>query len=398
MTRAPRSRKKKSVATDVATAEAVVVTAAEASTDPATSLDLPLPAPDAVEASDVPVVMAEAAEGVSIDPVIASVVESVYAEIGLAPLPAVAASEPSSMRIDITEERSQIGPRLRAAREVRGWSREDVAHRLHVPTTVIADIEAERFERLGAPIYVRGYLSKYAQLVELPMVVVNRAIEGINEPALKASTNTPRPAAGWERYRVAVIGGVVTLAVAIPVLTLVANRGIHAPVPQVRSLDETEMGQPISAPLVQNVPTGPVIEPEVVAGSGSEGVETLPPAAVETLPETPSPATADVAQAPVMASMAGFSAPATAGAHILEAHFREDSWIEIFDLDGRVIEQNLVRAGQTRRYESTGAVSIKIGNVSGVDVRADGNPIDLAPHARANVARLRLFEAAAATP
>lgn len=95
-----------------------------------------------------------------------------------------------------------------------------------------------------------------------------------------------------------------------------------------------------------------------------------------------------------MASMAGFSTPATPGAHVLEAYFREDSWIEIFAVDGRAIEQNLVRAGQTRRYESTGAVSVKVGNVSGVDLRADGNPIDLAVHARANVARLRLFEPA----
>lgn len=99
-----------------------------------------------------------------------------------------------------------------------------------------------------------------------------------------------------------------------------------------------------------------------------------------------------------MASMTGFTTPASDGVHVLEARFREDSWIEIFDADGRVIEQNLVRAGQSRRYESTGAVSIKIGNVGGVDVQADGNAIDLAVHARANVARLRLFEKAAATP
>lgn len=392
MTRAPRSRKKKTVAAD----EAVVVAAAEAPTDPSESLSLPLSTPEAVDIAEVPVVIAGATEVVAIAAVVETVDEAVD-EAPAASLP-VAVPEPSTMRVEVTEDRGQIGSRLRAAREVRGWSREDVAHRLHVPTTVVADIEGERFDRLGAPIYVRGYLSKYAQLVELPMVVVNRAIEGINEPALKASTNSPRPAAGWERYRVAVIGGVVTLAVAIPVLTLVANRGIHAPVPQVRSLDEAEMGQPISAAPVRTVPTRPTVESEVVAGSGSEGDETPPLAPVQTLPEASPSATAEVAQPPVMASMAGFSSPPTAGAHVLEAHFREDSWIEIFDLDGRVIEQNLVRAGQTRRYESTGAVSIKIGNVGGVDVRADGNPIDLAPHARANVARLRLFEAAAPTP
>ena len=91
--------------------------------------------------------------------------------------------------------------------------------------------------------------------------------------------------------------------------------------------------------------------------------------------------------------MTGFNAPPVAGGHLVEATFREDSWIEIFDQDGRVIEQNLVRAGETRRYESTGVVSVKVGNVGGVELRADGNLIDLSVHARANVARLRLFEA-----
>ena len=312
-------------------------------------------------------------------------------------------AERSSMRVDFTEDRSHLGPRLRAAREVRGWSREDVAHRLHVPTTVVADIEAERFERLGAPIYVRGYLSKYAQLVELPMVVVNRVLEGMSEPLLKASTEAPRVVATWERYRVAVIGGVITLAVAIPVLTLVANRGINAPVPQVRSLDESELVEPVALapppPAVASVSGAASDAVDVGPGSGS-GLEFAPePTPVDPIAAAvPAPAEAAPQEPPLMASMTGFTTPASDGVHVLEARFREDSWIEIFDADGRVIEQNLVRAGQSRRYESTGAVSIKIGNVGGVDVQADGNAIDLAVHARANVARLRLFEKAAATP
>ena len=312
----------------------------------------------------------------------------------------VAAEARSSMRVEFTDERPHLGQRLRAAREVRSWSREDVAHRLHVPTSVVADIEAERFERLGAPIYLRGYLSKYAALVELPQIIVLRALEGLCEPVLKASTDAPPTAATWERYRVAVIGGVITLAVAIPMLTLVANRGINAPVPQVRSLDESEMSEPVTLapePLVSSsvdppvatqaaaatLPDAPITTPAVPApGADSAGVGES--GAVVEVPEEPA----------LMASMAGFSTPATPGAHVLEAYFREDSWIEIFAVDGRAIEQNLIRAGQTRRYESTGAVSVKVGNVSGVDLRADGNSIDLAVHARANVARLRLFEPA----
>lgn len=387
MTRAPRSRKKKSAAT----VEPTVASVAEAAAVTAESLNLPLPMPDVATEVVAEVAATEPASAESIEnPAVVEAPEAVIAER-------------SSMRVDFTEDRSHLGPRLRAAREVRGWSREDVAHRLHVPTTVVADIEAERFERLGAPIYVRGYLSKYAQLVELPMVVVNRVLEGMSEPLLKASTEAPRVVATWERYRVAVIGGVITLAVAIPVLTLVANRGINAPVPQVRSLDESELVEPVALapppPAVASVSGAASDAVDVGPGSGS-GLEFAPePTPVDPIAAAaPAPAEAAPQEPPLMASMTGFTTPASDGVHVLEARFREDSWIEIFDADGRVIEQNLVRAGQSRRYESTGAVSIKIGNVGGVDVQADGNAIDLAVHARANVARLRLFEKAAATP
>ncbi|MBP7623360.1 MAG: DUF4115 domain-containing protein [Xanthomonadales bacterium] len=388
MTRAPRSRKKKSAAT----VEPTVASVAEAAAVTAESLNLPLPMPDVATEVVAEVAATEPASAESIEnPAVVEAPEAVIAER-------------SSMRVDFTEDRSHLGPRLRAAREVRGWSREDVAHRLHVPTTVVADIEAERFERLGAPIYVRGYLSKYAQLVELPMVVVNRVLEGMSEPLLKASTEAPRVVATWERYRVAVIGGVITLAVAIPVLTLVANRGINAPVPQVRSLDESELVEPVALappplPAVSSVSEAASDAVDVGPGSGS-GLEFAPePTPVDPIAAAvPAPAEAAPQEPPLMASMTGFTTPASDGVHVLEARFREDSWIEIFDADGRVIEQNLVRAGQSRRYESTGAVSIKIGNVGGVDVQADGNAIDLAVHARANVARLRLFEKAAATP
>ena len=308
--------------------------------------------------------------------------------------------ERGSMRIEVTEERAQIGARLRAAREVKGWSSDDVAHRLHVPTSVVADIEAERFDRLGAPIYLRGYLTKYAALVGLPQVVVNRTLESFAEPLLKASTEAAHIVASWERYRVALIGAVITLAVAVPVFTLVANRGVSSPVPQVRSLDESELFERDvavrSEPLV--IPGG-AIAPVPATPAGETANPSVPAIELTMNADQTSAAPGDVialepaAQNPALqASMAGFSTPAASGVHFVEARFREDSWIEIFGADGRVIEQNLVRGGQSRRYESTGAVVIKIGNVGGVDLSADGNSIDLAPHARANVARLRLFE------
>lgn len=58
-----------------------------------------------------------------------------------------------------------IGEQLRAARERMGLGTTQAAERLHVDTTVIEALEAGRFAALGAPVFVRGHLRHYAELL-----------------------------------------------------------------------------------------------------------------------------------------------------------------------------------------------------------------------------------------
>ena len=144
MTRAPRSRKKKSTVANRPALAAV----AEVAAATAESLSLPLQPPEETLEAQAPEQPSDTvAETVDVD-------ASGEVDMAAAADVPVAAEQPStppaarsSMRIEMTEDRTHLGQRLRAARDARGWSREDVAHRLHVPTTVVADIEAERFER-----------------------------------------------------------------------------------------------------------------------------------------------------------------------------------------------------------------------------------------------------------
>ena len=57
------------------------------------------------------------------------------------------------------------GEQLRQARQAAGLSLEEVAGRLHMPLQVVAALEEERWERLGAPVFVRGQLRSYARLL-----------------------------------------------------------------------------------------------------------------------------------------------------------------------------------------------------------------------------------------
>src|ERR1700722_10052566 len=58
-----------------------------------------------------------------------------------------------------------IGARRRAARERRGLTTLQAAEKLHVDARVLESLEADNFAQLGADVYVRGHLRRYAELV-----------------------------------------------------------------------------------------------------------------------------------------------------------------------------------------------------------------------------------------
>jgi cytoskeleton protein RodZ len=61
--------------------------------------------------------------------------------------------------------RAGIGTRLRAAREKKSLTILQAAEKMHVDARILESLEAEDFAALGAPVYARGHLRHYAELV-----------------------------------------------------------------------------------------------------------------------------------------------------------------------------------------------------------------------------------------
>jgi len=62
-------------------------------------------------------------------------------------------------------EAGGIGARLRAGREKLGLTVLQVAERIHTDPKIVEALEAENYEALGAPVYARGHIRHYAELV-----------------------------------------------------------------------------------------------------------------------------------------------------------------------------------------------------------------------------------------
>ena len=242
------------------------------------------------------------------------------------------------------------GAVLRQAREAAGMSIEQVASQLRMTVRGVANLEADDWDSLGAPVFVRGQLRSYARLlgVDIEPYIQQTPVASVAPSTLVSHTHTP----GYQRFAEQLgrraIYVAITAAIAIPVW-LGTRSHLGGSQPDVQSLD---------APL-----------------------------AVE---EAAPPAQAAPRRTPLVASIASLpKAPQSAPA--LSITFAGDSWVEIMAADNRtVLERGLLTAGQQRTYKLGEVGRIKLGNTNAVEVKRAGVVVDLQPFSRANVARFTL--------
>ena len=80
------------------------------------------------------------------------------------------------------------------------------------------------------------------------------------------------------------------------------------------------------------------------------------------------------------------------GDNTIDMTFSEDCWFEIRTIDGELLYADLGRTGQSRRYVGAAPFRIKLGFSPGAALAYNGEPIDLAPYTRQEVARVLLSE------
>ena len=93
-------------------------------------------------------------------------------------------------------EAGGIGARLRAGREKHGLTVLQVAERIHTDPKVVEAIEAESFEALGAPVYARGHIRHYAELVGEPAAELIALYSGSSQVAQPDLTRIVKVPAG----------------------------------------------------------------------------------------------------------------------------------------------------------------------------------------------------------
>ena len=343
-----------------------------------------------------------------------------------------------------------VGAQLRAAREGHELTISDVAYSLKLNPRQVEALESNRFDLLPGRAFARGFLKNYARFLGLDADSLLRAVdqaEGVAakelSPVSNAQGTMPSPD---ERLRPSVVpAALVALALMIvvaggwyfdwfqqpevpaeladpdarpeaPVPQMVAPAApatdatgpvVLAPIPtMVQPAESTaaEAEAPIAPSEARAAPAEVMAAAEQPAASEDGGVAAQPEAdptaveestgstaAVEAADAADEGETAEVREAPAPPEPVAAAAEArVSGQHSLVFRFAKDAWVEVRDASGRVIMSRIGKAGTADEVQGKPPFALVVGNAAHVALEHDGQAVDLAPHTRVSVARLKL--------
>lgn len=257
-------------------------------------------------------------------------------------------------------EGPRAGERLREARREKDIPVLDIAKELHLDEHKVRALERNDFEALGAPVFAKGHLKKYAELVGIEFDDVLTEYYQINREGPQPLVITPR-----SRPRRELTPGPWIAVIVIIVIVAAAYWwfAVRTPVVELPPEPEPEVSAPVEqldAPMEETV----VAEQPEAEMENSE-------------PEPQEPA------APVRE-------PDDGRVRLLVT-YTGDCWTEISDADGNRLFFDLGKSGRTINVSGEAPLNILFGDAANVTVQVDGvdRPI-AASERRGKTARLTI--------
>ncbi|MDH4182173.1 MAG: helix-turn-helix domain-containing protein [Betaproteobacteria bacterium] len=287
---------------------------------------------------------------------------------------------------------ASAGAWLRRSREEAGLSIDAVAQQLKLAPRQVKALEEGSFEELPGRTFVRGFVRNYARLLKLDPAAVVAALPSADDapslvgPAI-GSTAPPMgelPASGASRgARVSRWAIPAALAAAIVIAAIYEfMRPDDTTRTESKGILKTAPAEPAPAPAGKPLPNPVAGDPP----AGEAPAAATPPRAPASS-AAPVEAVAPPAPSPAPAPAAPAAAP---GEATLVIRYKANAWTQVRDASGNTI---LVTNGQPDGSETVHGkppLELVIGNAADATVTWRGQPFDLAPHTRANVARVRL--------
>jgi cytoskeleton protein RodZ len=296
---------------------------------------------------------------------------------------------------------ASVGAFLRDLRTRRGVSLEEIARKTRVAPRYLEALEADAYDDLPAPVFIRGFIRAYCQALGEPPEEALGAYDrrdGRTPPPVPRPAPVPLAGSADPRSRGTIVVSFVLLVVLGMALFTVAlvirprDRVSTADVPSAPGA-ATTTSQPVPTPppaappaTVPRPPAAPARPPAPLTAPPT----TPPPAVAVRPPATPAPS-APVPRTPAPTAPVDASVPSGArtsaalpgleglagsvsSPYRLIARITDTSWIRVRTEDGRTSEETLV-AGEVREWVSDRPLVVTIGNAGGVALELNGRAL-----------------------
>jgi cytoskeleton protein RodZ len=280
------------------------------------------------------------------------------------------------------------GERLRVARRANDISVRDVAKELHLDEYKVRALEKNEFDVLGAPVFAKGHLRKYAELVGV-------SVDDVMTDYYQMNRATGAPPVVGSRPKPPREINLVPWIVAAVIIILVGGAawwwfGLRSPTP---------------APAAEPAAIAPFIEPaaedetvldaapdttlETAAEPEAEGPEPAPQVSTAATP-SPEAAEPEVAATDVPESEAYEPTPGAAQVSVALS-FSGDCWTEVSDGSGRRLFYDLGSAGRIVNLSGDAPLRLILGDADNVSITVEGEPWPIPASARrGQLARLSI--------
>jgi cytoskeleton protein RodZ len=254
-----------------------------------------------------------------------------------------------------------VGEALRAARVAQDLTVEQVAAELRIEPKQLAALEENRFEQIGVPVFVKGYIRQYGQRFGLnidDLLAIyyrqGKLADVELQPNRAIRLRDDRQTSSW------IVGALVAATLVVAFAAWWWNDG---------SFEASRTGvepAPAEAPEAASPAPTPAAAPNVPA-----------PVAVAPSPAEPAPIAQPEPVGAAAAPAAGeaATAPAVAAAVVpipLEFRFAQESWAEVSDGRGERLLFGLNAAGRQVTVRGEPPFSILLGNADAVELRVNG--------------------------
>ena len=309
----------------------------------------------------------------------------------------------------------RAGERLRSARERAGLSLTQVADQLRLSASVVEALEQGQYGVIGAQVFVRGYLKRYAELVgEDPMLADTAAQQHAwGNPAADLATTRLRPLDGtgdrvhlgrWPLVVTAILLGLWGIywwaqRAAAPRAAAATSDVVQeqvvappalggAPLPPADAAGGTPAGGAASvapgvAPGVAHAVTAaPAPSPQASVAGGNAAAAARVPAAIPAPSSAVAPPAATPAsvEAPAPAPAPAAAKPAAAAGDLrrhVRLNFHGESWTELYDADGARLYWGLGEPGDLQAVSGKAPFKLILGNPGAVTVSLEGAALAL---------------------